>query len=109
MKQELKAAARSEYLNHIIVQESSTLSIVKYCKLNNIDSNKFYYYKSYRPAASVPKAKSLNKFTQVRIKPSENSLTSPSEKAEPLPVVKLDKVIDPIWLAKFLYTLNSCK
>ena len=108
MNQELKLSARSEYLNHINAQITSGMAIIKYCKLNNIDPNKFYYYKSYRPAAMKQKPKAASNFSQVKVQSMESTPKLPSLKAE-LPVVKIDKAIDPAWLAKFLFTLNNCK
>ena len=109
MNQELKTSARSEYLNHISAQKTSGLGIVKYCELHNVDPNKFYYYKSYRPATAKPKPSAANNFTQVKIQRSEGNLKLSPSKAESLPVEKIDKMIDPVWLAKFLFTLSSCK
>jgi hypothetical protein len=63
---------------------------------------------SYRPAEPKQKAKTVHKFTQVKIQSNENNEKISSPKVE-LPVVKVDKIIDPVWLAKFLFTLNNCK
>ena len=104
MNEDLKASARNEYLNHINMQKTSTLSIVKYCKQHNLDPNKFYYYKSYRQAASKPKLKTDDNFTQVKIKPELNKLILPCEKEQ----LKLE-AIDPVWLAQFVSNLKRSR
>ena len=105
MNQELKTSTRNEFLNHIKAQETSGVSVAEYCKLHKVDLNKFYYYKSYRPVASKPKSKAANIFTKVKIKVDDNTQILPSTKVvQP----RLDSNIDPIWLARFISTLNSC-
>ena len=107
MNDEQRKSIRNEYLEHILAQKASGLSISKYCVEKNINLNKFYHYQSYRPASAKPK--SANNFTQVKINPNENHQNISSSKTELLQVVKLNQAIDPVWLAKFLFTLNNCK
>lgn len=100
-------AIRDEYLSHITAQKTSGLSTAAYCKLHNLNLNKLYHYKSYRPSESKPKTKAANSFAQVKIKSSEDSFKQSSMAADkPLAVVS---VIDPEWLAKFIFTLSRCK
>lgn len=110
MNQDLKSSTitRAEYLEHIKAQKNSGLSTTIYCELHNLNLNRFHHLKSYRPVAK-PKIKAINNFARVEIQTIENNLKLPVTKSEPLPAVKNDKVIDPVWLAKFIFTLSNCK
>jgi len=102
-------SVRDEYLSHITAQKTSGLSTAAYCKLHNLNLNKLYHYKSYRPAEFKPKVKSVNNFSQVKIQSSEDNFKLPPTKTERLSAVQSDKVIDPEWLARFIFILSNCK
>ena len=83
---------RSEYLEHIEKQKISGLSIKKYCAENNLVEHKLSYYGLYKLKS---KKQNVEKsFSSVKIKS---------------PVNKTSSKIDPIWLAKFINTLEFNK
>ena len=108
MNQPLKSPTviRDEYLNHIAAQKTSGLSTAAYCKLHNLNLNKLYHYKSYRPEEA--KVKTVNNFAQVKIQANRNNLNLPLTKTELPSLVQNYKIIDPVWLAKFIFTLSNC-
>ncbi|MBC7421478.1 MAG: hypothetical protein H7328_12195 [Bdellovibrio sp.] len=101
-------ALRDEYLNHISTQKTSDLSTAAYCKLHNLNLNKFYHYKSYRPAEAKGKIKIVHNFTQVKIKPIEDGSGKQLSTAANTSRHVVGG-IDPEWLAKFIFTLSRCK
>lgn len=101
------AATRDEYLNHITAQKTSDLSTAAYCKLHNLNLNKLYHYKSYRPVMAKQKTKPTNSFSQIKIKSSEDSFKQSSLAADT--ALAVVSVINPEWLAKFIFTLSRYK
>lgn len=100
-------AIRDEYLIHITAQQTSGLSTAAYCKLHNLNLNKLYHYKSYKYSESKKKIKTDSSFAPVKIQSSENSFKKLSQPAAEL--LSVSSVIDPEWLAKFIFTLSRCK
>ncbi len=88
---------REVYLKHIESQKKSGISIKKYCLEHNIDAHKLSYYRTYMLKTSVKSGG----FSKIEIKKTEKQALIKPQTA--------NKLIDPIWLAKFINNLSSQK
>ena len=99
-----KNPIRDEYLSHIKSQQSSGLSIKKYCKANNLVPHKFAYYQSYILEKDPKEPRSTN-FSMVKVSlPKKDSAKSLEQDLS----TRLS-LIDPIWLGKFVNSLLESK
>ena len=81
---------RQKYLDHIVKQKSSGMSIKKYCLEHSLVPHKFGYYRTYKVKSKIASGQSAL-FSSIKLKSVSDSQTAKIEFRKPR--------VDPVWLA----------